>query len=279
MLFVLSFQFLSHWVSHSYISTTSPRSRRQSVYLLWRTLARSTSSGRSNVNESTTQPPLRVQSHLANSRDYLGKLKLHETTSARLDKLVGMAKNEKNLTTRMTYHGNAAAKKFRSGGRKKKKRVGNKERACARLLSNERSRFDRRFLFFSFNERQWGVERLAHLQYRRMQVQARVPGQREQNFLLLFSFPPPPATQPAPVLAAAYAPPPVLVWKIRESYRNVNKEIRDSWLLRRFFLLPSLSPFPSPSFSASFFYLPFVHHGRHKTQWSGRWRKHIWTVS
>lgn len=78
-----------------------------------------------------------------------------------------------------------------------------------RLLTSDRTDRSRASTgAFFFNERQWGVERLAHLQYRRMQAPVRVPVQREQNFSLLFSFPPPPATQLAPVLASACVPPP-----------------------------------------------------------------------
>lgn len=77
--------------------------------------------------------------------------------------------------------------------------------------AGQKSRLIARNRCFLFNERQWGVERLAHLQYRRMQVQARVPGRQEQNFVRLFSSPPRPAMQPVPVLALSDAPPPVSV--------------------------------------------------------------------
>lgn len=144
MLFVLSFRILS--LGHSYISTTSPRSRRQSVYLLWRTLARST--GRSNV-ESTTQPPLRVQSRLANSRSHKTKITRNNVREAnneswqrvcRYRRLgiakfstpfdedasyvaykLDMAEWKKWLIIRTTYHDNTAAKKFRSGKKGRRK--------------------------------------------------------------------------------------------------------------------------------------------------------------
>lgn len=90
------------------------------------------------------------------------------------------------------------------GGEKEQERQEKRGRA---LTSDRADRNRASIDAFFFNERQWGVERLAHLQYRRMQVQEWVPVRRKQNFSLLFSSPPPHATQPAPVLASAYAPP------------------------------------------------------------------------
>lgn len=153
MLFVLSFRILS--LGHSYISTTSPRSRRQSVYLLWRTLARST--GHSNV-ESTTQPPLWVYNLAWRIRDLGTKITRNNVRGANNEswqrvcryRWFGIAEFStpfREDASYVTYKLDMAEwgklltishdisrqrrrkKKFRSG--KREKEEGNKERSCA----------------------------------------------------------------------------------------------------------------------------------------------------
>ena len=64
------------------------------------------------------------------------------------------------------------------------------------------------------------------LQYRRMQVQARVPGLQERNFVPLFSSPPPPVMRLALALASAGAPPPVSAARaLRETSVQETREV------------------------------------------------------
>lgn len=115
-------------------------------------------------------------------------------------------RTEKNLTIRTVSYRCHKKKEGKRDRKRQKKRNIERPRALTNY-ETDRNSASRSMLSF-FNERQWGVERLAHLQYRRMQVQVRVQVQQERNFSLLFSSPPPPAMQLVPVLASVYAPPP-----------------------------------------------------------------------